>query len=161
MRHFCGFAGLPRCATWVALTHVPLRALQMQMRELYDQSEYLLLFSPCFFHSSRRRKLFLDRFLQGESVAESGSIISHYFRTYFSLYVVPIGLIAELSLCSTWLTTCCTWYALHVLHMVCKRVYPGHLSVRDGDSLRRCEIVIISNCAFHCDYYYYYQLPRQ
>ena len=23
-------------------THVPLRALQMQMRELYDQSEYLL-----------------------------------------------------------------------------------------------------------------------
>ena len=38
-------------------------------------------------------KLFLDRFLQGESVAESGSIISHYFRTYFSLYVVPRGLI--------------------------------------------------------------------
>ena len=37
-------------------------------------------------------KLFLDRFLQGESVAESGSIISHYFRTYFSLYVVPRGL---------------------------------------------------------------------
>ena len=32
-------------------------------------------------------------FLQGESVAESGSIISHYFRTYFSLYVVPRGLI--------------------------------------------------------------------
>ena len=42
MRHFCGFAGLPRCATRVALTHVPLPALQMQMRELYDQSEYLL-----------------------------------------------------------------------------------------------------------------------
>ena len=31
-------------------------------------------------------------FLQGESVAESGSIIGHYFRTYFSLYVVPRGL---------------------------------------------------------------------
>ena len=31
-------------------------------------------------------------FLQGESVAESGSIISHCFRTYFSLYVVPRGL---------------------------------------------------------------------
>ena len=31
-------------------------------------------------------------FLQGESVEESGSIISHYFRTYFSLYVVPRGL---------------------------------------------------------------------
>ena len=30
--------------------------------------------------------------LQGESVAESGSVISHYFRTYFSLYVVPRGL---------------------------------------------------------------------
>ena len=29
--------------------------------------------------------------LQGESVAESSSIISHYFRTYFSLYVVPRG----------------------------------------------------------------------
>ena len=92
MRHFCGFAGPPRCAIRVALTYVPQRALQMQMRELYDQSEYLLWFSPCFFRSSRRRKLFLDRFLQGESVAESGSIISHYFRTYFSLYVVPRGL---------------------------------------------------------------------
>ena len=34
----------------------------------------------------------MDRFLQGESVAECGSIISHYFRTYFSLYVVPRGL---------------------------------------------------------------------
>ena len=94
---------LTRCATFVALpvchdaplewlSHVPLRALQMQMRELYGQSEYLLWFCPCFFRSSRRRKLFLDRFLQGESVAESGSIISHYFRTYFSLYVVPRGL---------------------------------------------------------------------
>ena len=31
-------------------------------------------------------------FLQGESVAESSCIISHYFRTYFSLYVVPRGL---------------------------------------------------------------------
>ena len=31
-------------------------------------------------------------FSQGESVAESGSIISHYFRTYFSLYVVLRGL---------------------------------------------------------------------
>ena len=97
MRHFCGFAGPPRCATRVALTHVLLRALQMQMRELYDHSEYLLWFSPCFFRSSRRRKLFLDRFLQGESVAESGSTISHYFRTYFSLYVVPRGF--KLGLC--------------------------------------------------------------
>ena len=63
------------CATFVALpvrhdaplewlSHVPLRAMQMQMRELYDQSEYLLWFCPCFFHSSRRRKLFLDRFSQ-------------------------------------------------------------------------------------------------
>ena len=31
-------------------------------------------------------------FSQGESVAESGSIIRHYFRTHFSLYVVPRGL---------------------------------------------------------------------
>ena len=31
-------------------------------------------------------------FLHGESVEESGSIISHYFRTHFSLYVVPRGL---------------------------------------------------------------------
>ena len=100
MSHFCGFAGPPRCATRVALTHVPLRAPQMQMRELYDQSEYVLWFSPCFFRSSRRRKLFLDRFLQGKSVAESGSIISHYFRTYFSLYVVPRGLIRN----HLWLT---------------------------------------------------------
>ena len=28
-------------------------------------------------------------FSQGESVAESGSIIRHYFRTHFSLYVMP------------------------------------------------------------------------
>ena len=31
-------------------------------------------------------------FSQGESVAESGSIIRHYFRTHFSLYVMPRGL---------------------------------------------------------------------
>ena len=38
-------------------------------------------------------KLFLDRCLQGDSFAESGSIISHYLiRTYFLLYVVPRGL---------------------------------------------------------------------
>ena len=35
---------------------------------------------------------FWIRFLQGESVAESGSIIGYYFRTYFSVYVVPRGL---------------------------------------------------------------------
>ena len=95
MRHFCGFASPPRWTTCVALTHIPLQVLKMQMRELYDQSEYLLWFSPCFFHSSRRRKLFQNRFLQGESFAESGPIISHYFRTYFSLYVVPRGLTVQ------------------------------------------------------------------
>ena len=39
------------------------------------------------------KAIFGSIFLQGESVAESGSIISHDFRTYFSLYVVPRGLI--------------------------------------------------------------------
>ena len=34
-------------------------------------------------------------FSQGESVAESGSIIRHYFRTHFSLYIVPRGLNKE------------------------------------------------------------------
>ena len=36
-------------------------------------------------------------FSQGQSVAESGSIISHYFRTYFSLHVVPRGLTLQKS----------------------------------------------------------------
>ena len=44
-----------------------------------------------------------------------------------------------------------------MLHVICTRLRPGHLSVRVGDSLRRCEeIVKISNSTFECDYYYYY-----
>ena len=39
---------------------------------------------------------FWINFSQGESVAESGSIIRRYFRTHFSFYVVPRGLRADL-----------------------------------------------------------------
>ena len=43
------------------------------------------------------------------------------------------------------------------MHVICTRLRPGHLSVRVGDSSRRCEeIVKISNSAFECYYYYYY-----
>ena len=47
--------------------------------------------------------------------------------------------------------------ALHVLHVICTRMRPGHLSVHVGDSLRHTEeIVQISHCAFECNYYYYH-----
>ena len=71
-------------------------------------------------------------------------------------------LIAELSLCTTWHMTCYIWWEFCVLHMICTRLYPGHLSVRVGDSLRRDEeIVKISNRAFqfNCYCYYYYWVP--
>ena len=44
---------------------------------------------------------------------------------------------AELSLRTTWrvtLTTCCAWWALDVLHVICTRLCPGHC-VRVGDGL--------------------------
>ena len=44
-----------------------------------------------------------------------------------------------------------------MLHVICTRLRPGHLSVRVGDSLgavRRLHKKI-SNCTFGCDYYYY------
>ena len=43
-----------------------------------------------------------------------------------------------------------------MLHVICTPLWPGHLSVRVGDSSRRSEeIVKFSNCASKCDYYYY------
>ena len=47
-----------------------------------------------------------------------------------------------------------------MLHVICTRLRPGHLSVRVGDSSRRCEEIVkkISNSAFECDYYYYITL---
>ena len=44
-----------------------------------------------------------------------------------------------------------------VLHEICTRLRPCHLSVCVGDGLWRSEeIVKISNGAFECDFYYYY-----
>ena len=45
-----------------------------------------------------------------------------------------------------------------MLHVICTRLRPGHLSVLVGDSSRLCEEIVkkISNSAFECDYYYYY-----
>ena len=39
-------------------------------------------------------------------------------------------------------TTCCTWSALDVFHMICTRLRLGHLSVRVGDNSRRCEEIV-------------------
>ena len=39
-------------------------------------------------------------------------------------------------------TTCCTWQALDVLHVICIRLRPGHLSVHVGDSSRRSEEIV-------------------
>ena len=45
----------------------------------------------------------------------------------------------------------------HVLHMICTRLHPGHLSVRVRDSLWCSkEIIQISNCAVQCEYCCYY-----
>ena len=44
------------------------------------------------------------------------------------------NLIAELYLRTTWHSTCCTWWAPDVLHVICTQLRLGHLSVRVGDS---------------------------
>ena len=40
--------------------------------------------------------------------------------------------------------TCCMWWALDVLHVICTRLRLGHLSVRVGDS-SRCSEEIVKN----------------
>ena len=39
-------------------------------------------------------------------------------------------------------TTCCTWQALDVLHVIYTRLRPGHLSVRVGDCSQRSEEIV-------------------
>ena len=74
------------------------------------------------------------------------------------------NLIAELSLRTTWRTTCCTWWAPDVLHVICTRFCPDHiLSVRVGDSSRRSEEIVNTfefrfQCCCWCRYYYYYYI---
>ena len=47
-----------------------------------------------------------------------------------------------------------------MLHVICTRLRPGHLSARAGDGSRRSEeIVKNSTCAFECDYYYIIIIP--
>ena len=60
-------------------------------------------------------------------------------------------------------TTCCTWSALYVLHMVCTRLRPDHLSVHIGESSRHNE-KIAKNLKLWLSmwlllYYYYYNQP--
>ena len=49
------------------------------------------------------------------------------------------NLIAELSLRTTWHMTYCMWYALNVLHVICTRLCPGHLSICVRDGSQRSE----------------------
>ena len=39
-------------------------------------------------------------------------------------------------------TTCCTWYALDVLHVICTRLRQRHVSALFGDGLRRSEEIV-------------------
>ena len=65
------------------------------------------------------------------------------------------NLIAELSLCTMWHTTCYMWWVLDVLHVICTQLYLGYLSIGAGDSSWRSEeIEKILNSAFQCNYYY-------
>ena len=41
-----------------------------------------------------------------------------------------------------WHTTCCTWSALHVLHVICTWLHTGHLKVHAVDSLQRSEEIV-------------------
>ena len=45
-------------------------------------------------------------------------------------------------------TTCCTWQVLDVLHVICTRLRPGHLSVCVGDG-SRCSEEIVKNLEPH------------
>ena len=49
--------------------------------------------------------------------------------------------------CCTWWALCvlhviCTWWALCVLHVICTRVRSGHLGVHVGDGSRRSEEIV-------------------
>ena len=49
-----------------------------------------------------------------------------------------------------------------MLHVICTRLRPSHLSVRVGDSSRRSEeIVKILNCTFQCECYSYSRADSQ
>ena len=117
MHHFCGFAGPPQCATRVAHYTCPTASAANANERALQPIRICAVILSLLLPFLQTPKAILDRFLQGESVAESGAIISHYSRTYFSLYVVPRGLIAELSLHTMPHMTCCTWWAPDVLYM--------------------------------------------
>ena len=93
MHHFCGFAGLPRCAIFVALHMSHCELCKCKWESFMTNQNICCDFALASSVLANAESYFWIDFLQGESVAESGSVISHYFRTYFSLYVVPRGLI--------------------------------------------------------------------
>ena len=97
MCHFRGFAGPPRCATFVAL-HMSHCELWKCKWESFMTNQNICCDSALAssFLADTESYFWID-FLQGESVEESGSIISHYFRTHFSSYVIPRGLISTIN----------------------------------------------------------------
>ena len=92
MRHFCGFAGPPRCATFVALHMSHCELCKCKWESFMTNQNICCDSTLASSLLADAESYFWIDFLQGESVVESGSNISHYFRTYFSLYVVPRGL---------------------------------------------------------------------
>ena len=69
------------------------------------------------------------------------------------------NLIAELSFRTKWHDACCTWWAPDVLHVICTRLRPGHLSVRVGDSSQRTEEIVKNlDLRLSIDYYYHLHL---
>ena len=92
MRHFRGFAGPPRCAIFVVLHMSHCELCKCKWESFMTNQNICCDSALASSVLADAESYFWVDFLQGESVAESGSIISHYFRTYFSLYVVPRGL---------------------------------------------------------------------
>ena len=52
---------------------------------------------------------------------------------------------SRVSLCTPWYTTCCTWWVPDVLHVICTRLRPSHLSARAGDNSWRSEQIVKKN----------------
>ena len=92
MRHFRGFDGPPRCATFVALHMSHCELCKCKWESFMTNQNICCDSALASSVLADSESYFWIDFLQGDSIAESGSIISHYFRTYFSLYVVPRGL---------------------------------------------------------------------
>ena len=83
MRHFRGFASPPRCTTFVALHMSHCELCKCKWESFMTNQSICCDSALASSVLADAETYFWIDFSQGESVAESGSIIRHYFRTLF------------------------------------------------------------------------------